>query len=127
MNPGIVNRFHDARRHKRRCLPADLAGILAAQRFPEEQLAAIFDAEGTIAARTIAPETYVGQKGVADFIARISYPHVEKDEIFDLPGIVSRKKQLIPYLSSILKELQGGAAAPTPTRASSSQAEALSA
>ncbi|MFC7461817.1 diguanylate cyclase [Hydrogenophaga defluvii] len=52
-------------------LPHEFDGILASQRFPEEQLAAIFDAEGTIAARTIAPETYVGQKGVADFIARI--------------------------------------------------------
>jgi manganese-dependent inorganic pyrophosphatase len=43
-------------------------------------------------------------KGGADLIRRISYPHVEKDEIFDLPGIVSRKKQLIPYLTSLLKE-----------------------
>jgi manganese-dependent inorganic pyrophosphatase len=32
---------------------------------------------------------------------------VEKDEIFDLPGIVSRKKQLIPYFSSLLKEMKG--------------------
>jgi len=40
----------------------------------------------------------------ADFIRRISYAHVEKDEIFELPGIVSRKKQLIPYLSSLLRE-----------------------
>jgi manganese-dependent inorganic pyrophosphatase len=30
---------------------------------------------------------------------------VEKDEIFDLPGIVSRKKQLLPYIGSILKEM----------------------
>nr|MBP8256185.1 hypothetical protein [Opitutaceae bacterium] len=49
-------------------------------------------------------------KGDADFISRIGYPHVEKDEIFDLPGIVSRKKQLIPYLSGLLREMQGGAA-----------------
>lgn len=53
-------------------------------------------------------------KGDADFISRISYPHVEKDEIFDLPGIVSRKKQLIPYLSGILREMQGGGAATEP-------------
>ena len=45
-------------------------------------------------------------KGDPEFIARISYAHVEKDEIFDLPGIVSRKKQLIPYLTSLLRELQ---------------------
>jgi len=44
-------------------------------------------------------------RGDAELIRRISYAHVEKDEIFDLPGIVSRKKQLIPYLSSLLKEM----------------------
>ena len=44
-------------------------------------------------------------KGDASLIQRISYAHVEQDEIFDLPGIVSRKKQLIPYLSSLLKEM----------------------
>lgn len=45
-------------------------------------------------------------KGSTDFIARINYPHVEKDEIFDMPGVVSRKKQLIPYIGSVLKEMQ---------------------
>ena len=45
-------------------------------------------------------------KGDPELIARISYPHVEKDEIFDLPGIVSRKKQLIPYLTSLVRELR---------------------
>jgi manganese-dependent inorganic pyrophosphatase len=44
-------------------------------------------------------------KGDASLIQRISYAHVEQDEIFDLPGIVSRKKQLIPYLSSLIKEM----------------------
>lgn len=52
-------------------------------------------------------------KGDPDFIARISYPHVEKDEIFDLPGIVSRKKQLIPYITSLLKEMQADGASPS--------------
>jgi manganese-dependent inorganic pyrophosphatase len=56
-------------------------------------------------------------KGEAEIIARISYPHVEKDEIFDLPGIVSRKKQLIPYLTSLLKEMQAEGMTPT-TRSS---------
>jgi len=65
-------------------------------------------------------------KGDADFISRIGYPHVEKDEIFDLPGIVSRKKQLIPYLAGILKEIQGGAVATAPARVAP-PAEALSA
>lgn len=57
-------------------------------------------------------------KGDASFISRISYPHVENEEVFDLPGIVSRKKQLIPYLGTILREmategaLPGNSAAP---------------
>ncbi|MCF3651927.1 putative manganese-dependent inorganic diphosphatase [Synoicihabitans lomoniglobus] len=45
-------------------------------------------------------------KGDAEVISHINYPHVEKDEIFDMPGIVSRKKQLIPFLGSVLKEMQ---------------------
>jgi len=52
-------------------------------------------------------------KGDPEIIARISYPHVEQDEIFDLPGIVSRKKQLIPYLTGLLKEMQAEGATPT--------------
>ena len=45
-------------------------------------------------------------KGNADLIRQISYAHIEQDEIFDLPGIVSRKKQLIPYFSSLLREMR---------------------
>jgi len=47
-------------------------------------------------------------KGEADLIRRINYAQVQKDEIFDLPGIVSRKKQLIPYFTSLLKEMTAG-------------------
>ncbi|MCC5024699.1 MAG: putative manganese-dependent inorganic diphosphatase [Candidatus Synoicihabitans palmerolidicus] len=52
-------------------------------------------------------------KGDPEVIARITYPHVEKDEIFNMPGIVSRKKQLIPFLGSILKEMQAEGTLPT--------------
>jgi manganese-dependent inorganic pyrophosphatase len=45
-------------------------------------------------------------KGEPEFINRINYSCVNKDEIFDMPGIVSRKKQLIPYIGTILKEMQ---------------------
>ena len=48
-------------------------------------------------------------KGDADFIRKISYAHVEQDEIFDLPGVVSRKKQLIPYLTGLLRDELGSA------------------
>jgi manganese-dependent inorganic pyrophosphatase len=45
-------------------------------------------------------------EGGSELIERINYSHVETDNIFDLPGIVSRKKQLIPYLTSLLKEIR---------------------
>jgi manganese-dependent inorganic pyrophosphatase len=44
-------------------------------------------------------------KGEPEFTSRISYSSVNKDDIFDMPGIVSRKKQLIPYIGTILKEM----------------------
>ncbi len=55
-------------------------------------------------------------KGDAEFIAHVTYPHVEQNEIFDLPGIVSRKKQLIPYLSSVLREMQAEDVLPAPAQ-----------
>jgi len=51
-------------------------------------------------------------KGDPEFIRRISYAHVEQDEIFDLPGVVSRKKQLIPYLTGVIKEMVADGAPP---------------
>lgn len=41
--------------------------------------------------------------GEREFIESISYPVVDSNCIFDLPGIVSRKKQLIPYLTGLLE------------------------
>jgi manganese-dependent inorganic pyrophosphatase len=52
-------------------------------------------------------------KGDPEFIRRITYSHVEQDEIFDLPGVVSRKKQLIPYLTSLLKEMTAEGVTPS--------------
>ena len=51
-------------------------------------------------------------KGDPEFIRRISYAHVGPDEVFDLPGVVSRKKQLIPYLTSVLREMADEGVAP---------------
>jgi len=51
-------------------------------------------------------------KADPELIRRISYPHIEQDEIFDLRGVVSRKKQLIPYLTSLLKEMQADGVSP---------------
>lgn len=44
-------------------------------------------------------------KGDADLIGRISYAHDKQHDVFDLPGVVSRKKQLIPYLTGVLRNL----------------------
>src|SRR5204863_9697625 len=52
-------------------------------------------------------------KGDPEFIRRISYPHIEQDEIFELTGVVSRKKQLIPYLTDLLREMGSEGASPT--------------
>ena len=52
-------------------------------------------------------------KGDPEFIRRISYPHVEQDEIFELNGVVSRKKQLIPYLTDLLKEMHSEGVSPS--------------
>lgn len=44
-------------------------------------------------------------KGERDFLSRITYQTTEHSELFDLPGIVSRKKQLLPFLTSILRTM----------------------
>ncbi|WP_309398432.1 putative manganese-dependent inorganic diphosphatase [Cerasicoccus maritimus] len=44
--------------------------------------------------------------GESDIIANISFTHVDNHRnIFDMPSIVSRKKQLIPYLSNLLDSM----------------------
>jgi len=52
-------------------------------------------------------------KGDPNVISRITYPHVKNEESFELPGIVSRKKQLIPYLGSLLREMADDDILPT--------------
>lgn len=53
-------------------------------------------------------------KGDPEIMARITYPTVEHDDIFDMPGIVSRKKQLIPFLGGVLKDMGAEGTVPTP-------------
>ncbi|MGJ3242057.1 MAG: putative manganese-dependent inorganic diphosphatase [Opitutales bacterium] len=43
-----------------------------------------------------------------EMLDQITYAPVERGRIFDLPGVVSRKKQLIPYLTTILRGLGAG-------------------
>lgn len=54
-------------------------------------------------------------KGDPEFIRRISYAQVDQDEVFDLPGVVSRKKQLIPYLTDVLKAMHSEGLVPGQT------------
>ena len=41
----------------------------------------------------------------SEFEEQINYPQHGKSNIYDLPGVVSRKKQLIPYISTLLKTM----------------------
>jgi len=42
-------------------------------------------------------------KGEESIVEDVSYPVVQKGMIYDLKGVVSRKKQLIPYLTSLIR------------------------
>lgn len=44
-------------------------------------------------------------RGDSELISQINYPATDAGRIFDLPGVVSRKKQLIPYLTSLLRSI----------------------
>lgn len=52
-------------------LPQQLGNILRDQHLPPDWGVGIFDRTGTIAARTRAPEQFVGQKGSAEFVRRM--------------------------------------------------------
>jgi len=43
--------------------------------------------------------------GPKEIVESVNYPRVESHEVFELAGIVSRKKQLIPYLTSLVAGL----------------------
>jgi manganese-dependent inorganic pyrophosphatase len=45
--------------------------------------------------------------GDREVVAAIPYPVAEEDEVFRLDGVVSRKKQVLPLLSGILKGVSG--------------------
>ncbi|MGF1453222.1 MAG: DHHA2 domain-containing protein, partial [Opitutales bacterium] len=47
--------------------------------------------------------------GDEDIRKNISYGRVERPSIFDLPGIVSRKKQVIPYFTQLLDSIGASA------------------
>lgn len=45
-------------------------------------------------------------EGNPEVAEAISYNQIEEEDVFDLPGIVSRKKQLIPYFTNLLRDFQ---------------------
>ena len=53
-------------------LPESFNPIIDAQDFPDSWIVGIFDNTGTIVARSLQPDVYVGQKGTADYIASIN-------------------------------------------------------
>ena len=67
---------------------------------------AISASSDTVAARLL---DLVGLAGDPRFREQVHYPEVEPG-IYQMDGVVSRKKQLLPYLTQILK-LGGGAPA----------------
>jgi manganese-dependent inorganic pyrophosphatase len=44
-------------------------------------------------------------QGEQELIEQINYPLVEAQDVFELQGIVSRKKQLIPYFTTLLSSI----------------------
>jgi len=41
-------------------------------------------------------------RGRPDLLERITYPVIEDGEVFELEGVVSRKKQLLPFLAGVI-------------------------
>ncbi|MCD8482827.1 MAG: putative manganese-dependent inorganic diphosphatase [Verrucomicrobia bacterium] len=52
-------------------------------------------------------------RGDEVFLDSISYPRKDRSDVFEMTGVVSRKKQLVPYLSSVLRSsgMQGASLA----------------
>jgi manganese-dependent inorganic pyrophosphatase len=44
-------------------------------------------------------------RGNEELLETIRYPHRAAQDVFELNGVVSRKKQLIPYLTSLIRQL----------------------
>lgn len=44
-------------------------------------------------------------RGNEEFISQVTYPHKESSDVFELHGIVSRKKQVLPFITTTLRSL----------------------
>jgi manganese-dependent inorganic pyrophosphatase len=76
----------------------------------DETLGQIQKAEGLLFAALLVTDVNTQNsllliRGEDAVIENITYPHQAAHDIFELTGIVSRKKQLIPYLTSIVRQV----------------------
>ena len=70
--------------------PERLGDILARQKIPPGWVASIFDSQGTIVARTHAPEQFIGQKGAPALVqrmAQVAEGRVETDTLEGIPVV----------------------------------------
>ena len=67
--------------------PDRLAEILNRQQLPASWVAAIFDSQGTVVARTHNPDRYVGQKGSPALVSRLAQDMEGELEVVTLEGI----------------------------------------
>jgi manganese-dependent inorganic pyrophosphatase len=76
----------------------------------DETLGRIQQAEGLLFAALLVTDVNTQNsllliRGDEAVIENITYPHQAVSDTFELNGIVSRKKQLIPYLTSIVRQI----------------------
>lgn len=67
--------------------PERLGEVLRAQQLPDGWVAAVFDSQGVIVARTHAPERYVGRKGAPALVQRMAQEREGMVETATLEGI----------------------------------------
>ncbi len=80
--------------------PQILSALLAGQRLPPGWIAAVFDTQGTIVARTHEPERLVGQKGSPELVRRMQ--EVRED------ALESRTLEAIPMLTVFSRSTASG-------------------
>lgn len=73
-------------------------------------LGRMYQAEGLLFAALLVTDVNTQNsllliRGDDSVIENITYPHQAASDTFELTGIVSRKKQLIPYLTSIVRQI----------------------
>lgn len=63
------------------------------------------DFAGLLVTDVKGQDSLLAVRGARAFIDAITYPAVEEGEVYDLSGVVSRKKQLLPFITGLLQEM----------------------